>query len=145
MIDRSISIFIPYSFLKITSVRKTRFLAFFTELNCKSEEALGRSMGHVNLKSGSFSYSSFLSLVDVRNCVRSTVWNILNIWILRKFYFAHDFIVLRSVSRQKILQKFIFAKTMEMQKRMSDSKYKHSTYILSFIQFNLPFFRKGTL
>ena len=145
MIDRSISIFIPYSFLKITSVRKTRFLAFFTELNCKSEEALGRSMGHFNLKSESFSYSSFLSLVDVRNCVRSTVWNILNIWILRKFYFAHDFIVFRSVARQQILQKKFFEKTMDMQKRMSDSKCKHSVYIVSFIQFNLPFFRKGTL
>ena len=145
MIERVISILNPYSFLQFTSVRKTRFLAFFTELNCKSEEALGRSMRHFNLKSESFSYSSFLSLVDVRNCVRSIVWNILNIWILRKFYFAHDFIVLRSVSRQIILQKFIFAKTMEKQKRRSDSKYKHSVYIVSFIQFNLPFFRKGTL
>ena len=145
MIDRSISIFIPYSFLKITLVRKTRFSTFFTELNCKSEEALGRSMGHVNLKSGSFSYSSFLSLVDVRNCIRSTVWNILNIWVLRKFYFGHDLIVLRSVSRQKNLQKFIFAKSMEMQKRMSYSKYKHSLYIIPFIRFNLPFFRKRTL
>ena len=135
----------PYSshthFCSSRSVRKKRLFVFFTELNCKNEEALERSMGHFNYKSESFSYSSFLSLVDVRNCVRSTVWNILNIWILRKFYFAHDFNVLRSVSQQK----FIFAKTMEMQKRMSDSKYKHSIYIVSFIQFNLPFFRKGIL
>ena len=117
-------------------------MPFFTELNCKSEEAVGRCMDHFNSKSESFSYSSVLSLVDVRSCVQSAVGNILNIWILRKFYFAHDFIVLRSVSRQKILPKFIFAKTMEKQKRMSDSKYKHSIYIVSFIQFNLPFFRK---
>ena len=31
---------------------------------------------------------------------------------------------------------------MEMQKRMSDSRYKHSIYIVLFIQFNLPFFKK---
>ena len=139
----------PYSwhthFRSLRSVRKKRLSAFFTELNCKSEEALGRCMGHFNSKSESFSYSSSLSLVDFGSCVQSTVGNILNIWILRKFYFAHDFIVWRSVSRQKILQKFIFAKTMEKQKRMSDSKYEHSIYIVSFIQFNLPFFRKWTL
>ena len=28
---------------------------------------------------------------------------------------------------------------MEMQKRMSDSKYKHSIFIVSIIQINLPF------
>ena len=39
-------------------------------------------MGHSNLKSESFAYSSFLSLFDFRNCVRSTVSNILIICIL---------------------------------------------------------------
>ena len=124
MIERVIS-----HFCSLRLVRKKRLFAIFTELNYKSEEVLARSMDHFNQKSESFSCSSFLSLVDVRNFVRSTVWNILNIWILRKFYFARDFIVLRSFSRQKTLQKFIFAKTMEIQKRMSDSKYKHSIYV----------------
>ena len=50
--------------------------------------------------------------------------------------------ILRYVSRQKILLKFIFAKIMEMQKQISDNKYKHSLYIVSIIQFNLPFFQK---
>ena len=31
---------------------------------------------------------------------------------------------------------------MEKQKRRSDSKYKHSVYIVSFIQFNLPLFKE---
>ena len=34
---------------------------------------------------------------------------------------------------------------MEMQKRMSDNKYKHSVNIILFIQFDSPFFKKGTL
>ena len=78
VIERVISILIPStcSFLKFTLVRMARFLAFFAELNCKSEEALEPSMGHFNLV-----------------WVRSTIWNILNICIFRKFYFAHDFIV----------------------------------------------------
>ena len=31
---------------------------------------------------------------------------------------------------------------MEIQKRMSDSKYKHSMHIVPFIKFNLQFFKK---
>ena len=75
MIERVISILIASvsSFLQFTSVRKTRFLALLTELNYKNKEALEPSMGRFDLKSESFVYSSFLSLVAVRNCVRSAV------------------------------------------------------------------------
>ena len=61
---------------------------------------------------------------------------------LRKFCFAQDFEVCFPTKNSA---KIYFRKNMEMQKRMSDSKYKHSIYIVSFIQLNLPFSRKGTL
>ena len=94
MIERVIFILIlsASSFLQFTSIRKTRFLAFSYRAKPQSEKMLGPSMGHFNLKSESFAYSSFLSLADVRNYERSNVWNISNICILIKFYFAHNFI-----------------------------------------------------
>ena len=82
-----------FSFFYFPSKKRTKFLAFFTDLNCKRERTLGLSMGHSNLKSESFALSCFLSLFDVRNYVWSTVSNILIVCVLRKFYFAQDFII----------------------------------------------------
>ena len=144
VIERVISKLIPStcSFLKFTLVRETRFLAFFTELNCKNEEALEPSMGHFNLKNESFAYSSFLSLVDVRFCVRSTIWNILNICIFRKFYFAHDFIVFWITWNLTSFE--VYFATKDSAKKCFR---KNHIYIEreSFIQFNLPIFRKEAL
>ena len=120
----------PYSshthFCSLRSVRKKRLLAFFTKLNWKYLTYLVILIKRVK----AFHVLLFSLSLMLAIGVRSTAWNILNIWILRKFYFAYDFIVLRSVSPQKILKKFIFSKTMEKQRRRSDSKYKHSIYHL---------------
>ena len=82
VIKRTIPIFGFFIFVVYLG-KKDRFLAFFTDLICKHEGAVGPSMGHSNLKSENSAYSSFLSLVDVRNCVWSTVSNILIICILQ--------------------------------------------------------------
>ena len=130
--------------------KKDKIFGLFYHLNCKSEGTLGLSMGHSNLKSESFAYSFFLSLFQ-KSTIRSTISNILIICIFGEFYFAHDFIIFwltwNLISFEvcfptKNSAKIIFAKTMEMQKRMPESKYKHSIYIVLFIQFDSPFFKK---